>query len=267
MSEKLTFRFHALSLPHTVTTPEYNACAYTMKVLKFCKMMRKLGHHIIHYGHADSVVDADEHVSLLNNDDLFKAYGSYNWKKDFFRHNTADHCNRKFETLGKVEVLKRLPGGELRDSSDTRQDFVLAFWGLGHKEICEAAKATGKAIVCEPGIGYGGSFLENRVFESYAWMHTTYGNQKINNPSWNHVVIPNYFDPSEFHYSPIKSDYFLCLGRIITCKGVHYAIQMAEKLKSQGMKLVLAGQGDTRDVGYPNLPDNVIYYGYADVEV
>lgn len=259
-----SFRFHVLSLPHTVTTPEYNACAYTMKVLKFCKMMRARGHYIIHYGHRDSVVDADEHVTLLDNDDLLKAYGSYNWRKEFFKHNVNDYANTKFQEVGTVEVLKRLTDGSLRDPSDKRKDFVLAFWGIGHGKICEAAKATGKAFICEPGIGYSGSFMDYRVFESYAWMHTTYGKQNISNPSWYHVVIPNYFDPEEFHYSPIKSDYYLCLGRINTCKGVQIAIQAAAKL---GVKLVLAGQGDIhKDLNITNIPENVIYYGYADVE-
>ena len=261
---KISFRFHVLSLPHTVTTPEYNACAYTMKVLKFCKMMRARGHYIVHYGHKDSVVDADEHVTLLDNDDLLKAYGSYNWRKEFFKHNVNDYANTKFQEVGTVEVLKRLSGAELRDPNDTRKDFVLAFWGIGHGKICEAAKASGKAFICEPGIGYSGSFMDFRVFESYAWMHTTYGEQKISRPSWYHAVIPNYFDSADFHYSPIKSDYYLCLGRINTCKGVQIAIQAAKKL---GVKLVLAGQGDIRnDLGISDIPENVIYYGYADVE-
>jgi glycosyltransferase involved in cell wall biosynthesis len=263
-SKNVSFRFHVLSLPHTVTTPEYNACAYTMKVLKFCKMMRARGHYIIHYGHSDSVVDVDEHVTLLDNDDLLKAYGSYNWRKEFFKHNVNDYANTKFQEVGTVEVLKRLSGAELRDPNDKRKDFVLAFWGIGHGKICEAAKATGKAFICEPGIGYSGSFMDFRVFESYAWMHTTYGEQRISRPSWYHCVIPNYFDPEEFHYSPIKSDYYLCLGRINTCKGVHIAIQAAKKL---GITLVLAGQGDIRkDLGINDIPENVIYYGYADVE-
>ena len=67
---KQKYRFHVLSLPHTVTTKEYCACAYTMKVLKFCTMMKKRGHYIIHYGHEDSVVDCDEHVTLITNDDM-----------------------------------------------------------------------------------------------------------------------------------------------------------------------------------------------------
>ena len=50
MSKK-KFRIHILGLPHTKTTLDFTACAYTMKAWKFCKMMKGRGHTIFHYGH------------------------------------------------------------------------------------------------------------------------------------------------------------------------------------------------------------------------
>ena len=33
-------RFHCLSVPHTITNEDYSVCAFTQKVLRFCKMMK-----------------------------------------------------------------------------------------------------------------------------------------------------------------------------------------------------------------------------------
>ena len=44
-------RFHVVSLPHTVTAKAFTSCAYTQKVLNFCKMMHSLGHEAVSYTH------------------------------------------------------------------------------------------------------------------------------------------------------------------------------------------------------------------------
>ena len=248
------FRFHVLTLPHTVTTPEYNACAYTMKVLKFCKMMKQRGHHVIHYGHKDSVVECDEHVTLLDNSDLEKAYGSHNWKKDFFKHSTDDHCHIKYNEEGIREVIQRIQ----------EKDFVLPFWGRGHINIIEAVKKDKRGVVVEPGIGYYDSFSDFRIYESWAIANHTMGMQKESNPSWYHVVIPNYFDVKDFETNEEREDYFLFLGRIDKCKGADLAIDLTEKI---GAKLIMAGQGDIiENLGYKEIPPHVEYIGYADIE-
>ena len=88
-------RFHCLGLPHTVTNKEYNACAFAQKVLKFCKMMAPY-HEVFHYGHEDSVVECKEHITLLTNKDLEICYGTYDWKKKFFKFACDDHSHKKF---------------------------------------------------------------------------------------------------------------------------------------------------------------------------
>jgi len=244
-------RFHCLGLPHTVTNKEYVACAYTQKVLKFCKMMKSLGHEVIHYGHADSDVDCEEHVTVIGNKDLEIAYGSYDWRKNFFKFDVNDHAYQTFYKNAINEVEKR----------KKPFDFILPFWGAGVKPVCDAHQ--NDMIVVEPGIGYaGGHWARFKVFESYAIYHAYYGLDAVGTckQDWYEVVIPNYFDPEEFEFNENKSDYFLYLGRVYDGKGVNVAIQASQ---IAGVPLVIAGQ---KEEGY-QLPDHVTYVGYADVNL
>jgi glycosyltransferase involved in cell wall biosynthesis len=242
-------RFHILGLPHTVTSKEYNACAYTQKVVKFGKMMKARGHEIIHYGHEDSDLICDEHVTVITNKDLEIAYGNYDWRNNFFKFDKADHAYQTFFKNAIREVGKR----------KQKNDFILPFWGSGVREVCDAHQ--NDMIVVEPGIGYaGGHWARWKVFESYAIYHAYYGMQGVGhcNQDWYDVVIPNYFDVDDFTYNDKKEDYMLFLGRVYSGKGVHIAIQASE---AAGCKLVIAGQKPD-DMHFPK---HVEFVGYADV--
>lgn len=244
------FRFHVLSLPHTVSNSQYVACAYTQKVVKFCKMMKNLGHYIIHYGHEDSDVVCDEHVTVIGNKDLEIAYGNYDWRKNFFKFDTQDHAYQTFYKNAIREVgVRKQPN-----------DFILPFWGSGVRPICDAHEHD--MIVVEPGIGYaGGHWARYKIFESYAIYHAYcgMGNVGVCQQDWYDVVIPNYFDVDDFEFNKNKSDYFLFLGRVYDGKGVDIAIQAC---KIAGVKLIIAGQKEDAF----KLPEDVIFLGYADIE-
>ena len=126
--EKTKMRFHVLGLPHTVTNHDYVACAYTQKAFKFCKMMRARGHYLIHYGHEDSNPDADELVTVVTNSDLEKAYGNYDWRKNFFKFDVNDHAYQTFYKNAISEIAKRKQS----------HDFLLPFWGAGVRTVCDA---------------------------------------------------------------------------------------------------------------------------------
>ena len=242
-------RFHMLGLPHTVTSKEFVACAYTQKVLKACKMFKALGHEVIHYGHEDSDLICDEHVSVLTNDDFKKSYGSHDWRKTFFKFDTGDHAYQTFYKNAIREIGFR----------KKKHDFILPFWGSGVRPICDAHQHD--MIVVEPGIGYAGGHWANwKVFESYAIYHAYCGLKNVGMCQQGNydVVIPNYFDLDDFTFNEHKQDYYLYLGRVYSGKGVDIAIQATERA---GVKLVIAGQ---KEEGY-KLPPHVEYVGYADV--
>ena len=48
-----------LSQPHTQVSKEYLHCAYTQKVLKFCRMMTKEGHNVVLYASEDNETPAE----------------------------------------------------------------------------------------------------------------------------------------------------------------------------------------------------------------
>ena len=243
-------RFHCLGLPHTVTNIEYVGCAYTQKVLKFCKMMKNRGHYIIHYGHEESNVICDEHVTVSTNKDLEIAYGNYDWRNNFFKFDVADHAYKTFFKNAIEEVGKR----------KQPKDFILPFWGSGVRPICDAHQ---DLICVEPGIGYaGGHWARWKIFESYAVYHaycnlTSCGTCK---QDWYEAVIPNYFDLNDFDYCEEKEDYFLFLGRVYEGKGIHIAIQLTQEI---GVRLVVAGQQSLKSIGI-DCPAHVTEVGYAD---
>lgn len=251
MSQK--YRFHILGLPHTVTSKEYNACAYTQKVVKFGKMMKERGHYIIHYGHEDSDLVCDEHVTVTTNKDLEIAYGTYDWRKNFFKFDVNDHAYQTFYKNAIREVgLRKQP-----------RDFILPFWGSGVRPVCDAHP---DIITVEPGIGYaGGHWARWKIFESYAIMHAYFGMHGVGTctQDWYHGVIPNYFDLDDFEYSPDqKEDYFLYMGRVYEGKGTNIAIEVTGAI---GAKLVIAGQNNLEAMGYKETPSHVEFVGYADV--
>jgi len=216
-------------------------------------MMKARGHTIIHYGHEDSVVDCDEHVTVIDNWTWHEVYGNYDWRKTNFKYDVNDKAYKTFieNSIREISVRKE------------KNDFLLPFWGNPMKEICDAHS---DMIVVEPGIGYAwGHFAPYKVFESYAVHSAYYGLESVGtcNEKWYDVVIPNYFNLDDFVYNQEKHNYFLYIGRVYDGKGLHIAIQATKEI---GAQLIVAGQGSLKEMGYETTPEHVLEVGYADLE-
>tara|TARA_B100000780_G_scaffold263177_1_gene216872 strand:+ start:184 stop:1374 length:1191 start_codon:yes stop_codon:yes gene_type:complete len=248
------FRIHLLGLPHTKTTLDFTACAYTMKVWKFCKMMEGRGHYLIHYGHEESNPCADELVSVISTEKWNETYGEHDFHSKLFTFDVNDAAYTEFYKNAIAEVAKRKQPG----------DIILPFWGGGVRPICDAHP---DLTVIEPGIGYAhGHWAPFKIFESYSIYHAFCGLENVGmcNQKWYDIVIPNYFDLSEFEYSDKKEDYFLFVGRVYDGKGLNIAMQATEAI---GAKLKVAGQlsGPYAEEGF-KWPDHVEFMGYVGME-
>jgi FkbM family methyltransferase len=247
-------RLHVLSVPHTASTKEYTVCAFTQKVINFCKMYKEMGMHVIHYGREDSDVICDEHVTVSTKALNEKVYGIYDWKNQGLRYNQEDEVFQTFNENCIKEIEKR----------KQPHDIILCFFGAAQKPVCDAHS---DLLCVEPSIGYPSSFAPYKVYESYAVMHGLQGPEKVSNAVYKFydAVIPSGFDLSEFEFKEKKEDYFMMCGRIMWAKGVDIAAQVCEKL---GVKLVLAGTSyGPQDCNLGDTwPAHVEYVGYADVE-
>ncbi len=247
MSDHPKYRIHILGCAHIPTRYEYSSCAFTSKVLKLCKMMKALGHHVTFYGVESSEAECDEFVQVSSLEVLKRTYGEYDWKNSFYKQFWADEAHRVFNNNCIDEINKRKQDG----------DFLFLTMGVDNQIVYEAVKMP---LTIEPGVGYYGICTKHKVFESYAWMHYLYGRSGVGNEgNFFDCVIPNFFDPKDFEFREKKEDYYLYLGRIIRKKGVELARQVCKEI---GAKLVIAGQRGDEEVDISGAE----FFGHADIE-
>jgi len=225
-------RMHIAALPHTQTAWDYVSCAYTAKVLGFCRMMMNRGHEVFLYSGDRNEAPCTEHIPCTTEDrraahvgDNHFTAASFDYKLPFWRDFNDN-------------VIAGIKKNRL-----SNKDFICVIGGYAHKQIADAFP---DMITVEFGVGYPGTFSKYRVFESYAWMHMVYGAAHPNaageaDGNWWDAVIPGYLDPAMFPFSAEKDDYYLFIGRLIERKGYQIA---SEVCANMGKRLVVCGQGN-----------------------
>lgn len=227
-------RFHIISLPHTQTTKEYCWCAYTSKVLRFCNMMKSLGHDVTLYGGLQNEADVTEFVPIVSEEDYKRWFSHYNWETMVFNDwNTESACWKEMNAKAIEEIQKRAQPG----------DILGLISGICQEQI---AKGLPHLRAVEWGVGYDGIILDGlHVFESNAWMHYVYGRRGLTDGKFFDAVIPNSFDDEDYIFNEKKQDYLLYLGRPIPRKG----LEVVKQLAARGHKIIIAGQGDPQIPG------------------
>lgn len=226
-------RFHVLSMPHTHTLYEYSSCAYTIKVINFCRMMKMRGHVVYLYSGEFNEAPCDEHISCISEAQRVEYFGVEATSKHIVANFDTNFIAWKvYNENAAIELEKRIEPG----------DFICAISGVCHQPVAEKFP---EYPTVEFGIGYSGTFSPYRIYESYAWMHTSYGGTHPYRfdyalGEWMHAVIPGYLDPDIFPFEKEKDDYYLFIGRLIDDKGWGIAVDVCKDL---GKKLVICGQG------------------------
>jgi hypothetical protein len=249
-------RFHVVSLPHTNTTEDFTACAYTEKVRKFCIMMKNLGHIVYLYAGEFNEAPCDEHIVCITEEQRLQAVGNNHYSAASFDWNLPHW--KTFNGNAIKEIGKRLE----------QKDFICLISGFASKPIADAFP---QALSVEFGIGYGGSFADFKVFESYAWMHSCYGS-KVTDPhaldgKFFDTVIPSYIDVEDFPLQETPDDY------VLSTNETHSVREMIEKAFGMcGFKIKWEGSG-VNEIGYNESTGQAMifisekYYRPAEVDI
>lgn len=260
MNPERKYRFHLLGLVHLPVNRTFSGCAFTMKIWRLAAMLRSYGHEVFLYGAEGTDAPCTEFVQTHTVADIRQEWGAgdnraccdglgYDWRSLGFRHDL--NTERSLLTYRFYDTCIKEIRNRARDD-----DFLLLTQGVYQKPISEALDLY---LTCEPGIGYRGSFARFRAFESSFIQNFTYGSEhpgKCVNGHYYDRVIPNYFDAESYPFEPVKEDYFLYMGRLITRKGLETAVKTTQAI---GARLVIAGQGH-----FDCDLDHVTINGYAD---
>ncbi len=213
-------RIHVLGLPHLDSIASNAACAYSQKLRRLADMLTMRGHHVTLYGRTLNEGAVAEFVPCVDP----KEFPPPHPNEVFNEFDPHSPIWTKFNAACIGELQERIQP----------EDMIAVTMGWSQHPVTECFTAN---IAFESGVGYEGSFLDYRVFESRAWQHHTYGRQGINDGRFYDTVIPNAYNPDEFMEAADHDGYLLFLGRHIPRKGTLIVEEIARH-----HRVITAGQ-------------------------
>lgn len=243
------YTFHVVGLPHTQMNGQYNCCAYTGKVMRFCKMMMDQGNIVHLYGAGENTAPCTSYTQCY----------PPRWHPRNYLDVEFDPAAEHWQTMNRntIEAIR---------INRSPKDFLCLIAGRCQKEIADAFP---DMLAVEFGVGYGGIFAPFRVFESVAWQHMVYGAMSRADPgnvdgNFFDAVIPNYYDIAAFPYRKVKKSYYMYMGRLTDRKGWRIAQEVCQKINAD---LIVAGPGEFSGygeyVGVLSDKDKARYLGQA----
>lgn len=220
-------RIHVLGFPHTETTQEWSACAYTSRTADFCSMMTLAGHEVHLYAGERNEARVARHFPIVTRQ-MQRA-----WYPDFDRTRVFnDFDTEKFPW----RVFNQRAADAIKSNSEPG-DVLAVTMGVCHRPCATSLPGL---LHVETGVGYSGVWAPYRVFESAAWRHYLAAREKTDDLRWFDEVIPRGYFPAQFPAGDRPGVDFLFLGRLTARKGPQVAAQACQRL---GARLLVAGQG------------------------
>ena len=231
-------------MPQSFTTRAYSACGFSQKTIRFCWMMKTLGHTVFLYSGPENQAICDEHVVISTEEDQKLITGGSHYIYPSWQ--TGHPIWVKTNQTAVDEINKRKQPG----------DFVCVLGGNCQKQIADSLP---DLKVVEYGIGYEGFFSKWKVWESHVWRSYCIGRWANSRPIDQHdTVINAFYDDMEYVRNVPKKPYALFLGRVTPAKGIEEACEAAQKA---GMPLKVAGFGNPKLV-----TRNAEYLGVVDLD-
>ena len=226
-------RIIILGVPHTKTIDPavsgISDCAFTMKVWNLCRMMVQEGHEVVHIGTEGSNPICSRNIDVMTHAEWEPVFGHRAESGLLKTDLPPDYAAKYNERVRAAIVSLGWPA---------KTAIVCLPWG---GEQLSAVAGIDQLIVAS-GIGNFHPFAQYRVYESYATLTACLGKEdKLCEPQWYHVVIPNGIDPTLF--GPVetqKQPFALFMGRIMENKGLRIAVQTC---RAEKMHLKIAGPG------------------------
>jgi len=229
-------RIHLLALPNVQTTMAYSLCGFCVATIRFAKLLKELGHEVILYASEENEAPCDELVRVITKEEQEVMLANTRNAK-----GELEATPYQYAYIEDWSPIWQLANARMIQEIAKRKqprDLICSIGGSSQKPV---ALAHPDLMFVEYSIGYNGSFSEYRVFESYAWMHHTYGAQAIPNGRFFDTVIPCSYDPAEFPLQDEKENYLLYVGRLTPRKGLAIACEAAQLA---GVPLKIIGHGD-----------------------
>jgi hypothetical protein len=223
---------HVVAPFYTETSNRFSTCAFTGKVLRFSAMMQVYGWRVVEYSNGISDSTANTKVQILTSDELVALRKVKNQTGFIFEDAIiGSPLHKAF-----ARKLKQVMSTYVKD-----HDIICHTMGQSHRDLAEQFA---NAYHVECGVGYEHSWAPFRIFDTYAWMHYTLGQQKIEDGNNYFFVVPMAYAlhewPVKLH--PITERYIAYFGRMVHRKGMNILVDIIRRLPDRVFRI--AGPGN-----------------------